>query len=110
MFIITKLPPDKIVYITMHETKNEFGDIIPKTIGKLIDDKVCSEGMCTIVLRCMCNDNRHYFTTQSNGLDVAKTPMGLFEDLEIDNDLKMVDTTIREYYELNKKKENKEED
>ena len=106
MFIITKLPTDKIVYIIMHEEKNEFGDIIPKTIGKLIDEKVCSEGMCTIVLRCMCNDNRHYFTTQSNGLDVAKTPLGMFENIEIDNDLKLVDTTIREYYMLGSEKDN----
>lgn len=40
---IKKLPNDKIVYILMHEDKNEFGDIKPKTIGKLIDDKVCLE-------------------------------------------------------------------
>lgn len=30
---------------------------------------------------------------------------GMFEN-KIDNDLKMVDTTIREYYELNKEGEN----
>lgn len=40
---IKKLPNNKIVYILMHEDKNDFGDIKPKTIGKLIDDKVCLE-------------------------------------------------------------------
>lgn len=40
---IKKLPNDKIVYIFMHEDKNDFGDIKPKTIGKLIDEKVCLE-------------------------------------------------------------------
>lgn len=63
--------------------------------------------MFTIVLRCMSDNNKHYFTTQSNGNDVAKTPLEMFENNEIDNDLKMVDTTIREYYELDKN--NKEE-
>lgn len=101
-FVKSRLPEDKIVYFNMHEEKNEFGDIKPKTIGKILDDKVCIEGMFTIVLRCMNDNNKHYFTTQSNGTDVAKTPMEMFEDREIDNDLKMVDTTIREYYELNK--------
>lgn len=104
-FVKNKLPEDKIVYFNMHEEKNDFGDIRPKTIGKLLDDKVCIEGMFTIVLRCMNDNNKHYFTTQSNGQDVAKTPLGMFEDNEIDNDLKLVDTTIREYYELNKKEE-----
>lgn len=101
-FVKNRLPEDKIVYFNMHEDKNEFGDIKPKTIGKILDDKVCIEGMFTIVLRCMNDNNKHFFTTQSNGADVAKTPLEMFEDREIDNDLKMVDTTIREYYELNK--------
>ena len=84
----------------MHENVEENGDIKPKTIGKLLDDKVCIEGMFTIALRCMCDNSKHYFKTQSNGSDVCKSPMGMFEELEIDNDLKMVDDTIRKYYEL----------
>ena len=46
---IKKLPDDRIVYIMMHEEKNDFGDVKPKTIGKLIDDKVCLEGLFAIV-------------------------------------------------------------
>lgn len=104
-FVKNRLPEDKIVYFNMHEDKNDYGDIKPKTIGKLLDEKVCIEGMFTIVLRCMNDNNKHYFSTQSNGCDVAKTPLEMFEDKEIDNDLKMVDTKIREYYELNQQKE-----
>ena len=33
--------------------------------------------------------------------------MNMFEDKRIDNDLKMVDTTIREYWELKPLKEDK---
>jgi len=99
-FVKKKLPDDKIVYFIMHEDKNDFGDIKPKTIGKLLDEKVCIEGMFTIALRCMSDNNKHYFRTQSDGSDICKTPLEMFEDKEIDNDLKLVDTTIREYYEL----------
>lgn len=108
-FVKEKLPKDKIVYFVMHEDKNENGDVKPKTIGKLLDEKVCIEGMFTIALRCMSDNNRHYFKTQSDGSDICKTPMEMFEDLEIDNDLKMVDTVIREYYQLNKENKESEE-
>lgn len=104
-FIKNRLPDDKVVYIIMHEDKNEFGDIKPKTIGKLLDEKVCVEGMFTIVIRATVESGKHIFLTQSDGNDVTKTPIGMFEDAQIDNDLKLVDTTIREYYGLNKKGE-----
>ena len=104
-FVKTKLDDSKIVYFIMHEDKNDFGDIKPKTIGKLLDDKVCIEGMFILFFRCIFLFFFYFFRTQTNGLDVAKTPMEMFSDLEIDNDLKMVDTTIREYYSLNKKEE-----
>lgn len=100
-FAAQSTQPDKIVYIIMHEEKNDYGDIKPKTIGKLLDEKVCLEGMFTIVLRCITENGQHYFSTQSDGFDVAKTPIGMFERDKIDNDLKFVDNTIREYYNLN---------
>lgn len=102
---IKELPKDKIVYIIMHEDKNDFGDIKPKTIGKILDDKVCIEGMFSIVLRSKKVDKSYHFFTQATDGDVAKTPMGMFNDLYIDNDLKLVDDTIREYYNLNNKEE-----
>ena len=97
-FIKTKVPQDKIVYLIMHEDTDDFGNIKPKTIGKILDEKVCIEGMFTIVLRCMTENGKHYFLTQSNGSDVAKTPIGMFEDEKIDNDLAAVDAAIRDYY------------
>mgnify|MGYP003290107170 CR=1 FL=1 len=102
-FIKNRLPDDKIVYLIMHEERNEFGELKPKTIGKLLDEKVCIEGLFTIVLRATVNNGKHVFLTQSDGGDVTKTPMGMFEDMEIDNDLKFVDNKIRGYYNLNSK-------
>jgi hypothetical protein len=96
-FIVDKLPPEKIVYFIMHEDKNDFGDVKPKTIGKMLDDKVCIEGMFTIVLRSAFSDGKHIFKTQSDGFDIAKSPMEMFS-ADIDNDLKFVDDEIRQYY------------
>lgn len=97
---IVKLPEDKIVYVIMHEDTNDFGQIKPKTIGKLLDEKVCIEGMFTIVLRCIEESGKHLFVTQSADGAVSKSPIGMFEDLTIDNDLLIVEKAIREYYEI----------
>ena len=96
--------PDKIVYFIMHEDKNDFGDIKPKTIGKLLDEKVNIEGMFTIVLRSVFHDGKYFFRTKTDGFDVSKTPIGMFEQEEIENDLKFVDATIREYYGIKETK------
>ena len=97
---IKHLPEDKIVYIIMHEDTDDFGNVKPKTIGKLLDEKICLEGMFTIVLRCIQENGKHLFVTQAEGGSVSKSPMGMFEELEINNDLLYVDNKIREYYGL----------
>lgn len=97
---IASLPRDIIVYIIMHEATNDYGDTKLRTIGKLLDEKVCLEGMVTIALRCLTQGTRHYFRTQSDGTDISKSPEEMFP-LEMENDLKAVDTAIRAYYGLN---------
>lgn len=99
-FIKNKLPSDIIVYLLMHEDTNDSGMTKLKTIGKLLDDKACLEGMVTICLRCMSIDGKHFFRTTTDGFDITKSPEDMFSADEIDNDLKAVDTKIREYYEL----------
>lgn len=105
-FVVNRLPPKKIIYFIMHEEADEQGNTKPKTIGKLLDEKVCLEGMFTIVLRCMVVNGAHCFITQSDGKSSCKTPMGMFEEPMIDNDLLLVDNTIREYYDIITKVEN----
>ena len=100
-------PEDEIVYFMHHiETMND-GKVKAKTIGKMLDEKLTIEGLFSVVLMCRTDGKRHYFETQSDGNTTAKSPMGMFE-LEIDNDLKFVDQTIREYWELDKITETKE--
>lgn len=99
-FITVTLPRERIVYLTMHIDEDASTQTVkPKTIGKLLDDKVCIEGMFTIVLRTLKKEKQHFFRTQSDGYDVAKSPIGMFDEF-IDNDLKLVDTKIREFYKI----------
>ena len=84
---------DKIVYFLHHTEIDTDGREKAKTIGKMLDEKLTVEGCFDIVLYC----SDHKFYTQSNGQSTAKTPEDML-DLEIANDLKAVDTAIREYY------------
>lgn len=98
--ILRDTPDDVIVYFLHHTELTADGKRKAKTIGKMLDEKLTVEGLFTIVLICETDGERHWFTTQSDGTTTAKSPMGMFADREIDNDLKMVDKTIREYYNL----------
>lgn len=106
---VSEAPEDRIVYIIMHEDTNEFGDIKPKTIGKLLDEKVCLEGMFTVVLRSVKGE-KYAFITQSRDGAVSKAPDDMFPEVEIDNDLFYVDSIIREYYGIENPKNQKEEE
>ena len=97
--IKNELPDDVIVYMIMHEDTTDYGETKLRTIGKLLSEKVCIEGMSTVVLRCVVRDGKHLFITQSDGNDISKSPEGMFE-LEIENDLKFVDDSIRSYWGL----------
>lgn len=91
------LPEDVNVYLTFHEERSDSGDSKLLTIGKLLDQKICLEGLVTVVLRCIVKGGQHLFITNSDGSDIAKSPEGMFE-MEIENDLKMVDSRIREFW------------
>lgn len=97
------VPKDVIVYLVMHEDLDEAGGSKLRTIGKLLDQKVCIEGMVTVVLHSIIKGGRHVFVTNSDGGDIAKSPEGMFAEAEIDNDLKAVDDAIRAYWGMNVK-------
>ena len=100
-FVIKQMPADTIVYFLHHIETTETGKIKAKTSGKMLDNQLTLEGLFSIVLLCKTDGKEHYFETQSDGYTTCKSPMEMF-DFKIDNDLKMVDTKIREYYEINK--------
>lgn len=96
-----QMPADRIVYFLHHTQTKENGTIAAKTIGKILDEKITLEGMFVIVLRTAVDNGKYYFRTKNSGDDTVKTPMGMFENELIDNDLAAVDKTIRDYYKLN---------
>ena len=104
---IKNIEGGKTVYLIMHEDTDDEGNVKPKTIGKLLDDKVNIQGMFTICLRSMYDNGNYIFRLKTNGQDCVKTPIGLFDEEQMENDLKLVDTKIREYYELDKEREEK---
>ena len=93
------------MYIILHEDTDDYGNVKFKTIGRLIDNKVCMEGMVTTVIRCMSDEGKHFFRVHTDGSDVTKTPEDLFNVPEMENDLKAVDTALREYYGFDEIKE-----
>lgn len=90
------------VYFMSHVETDMNGKTKIKTIGKMLDEKITLEGLFTIVLGASVSDSKYTFTTQNGGNDTLKSPMGMFSDLQIDNNLKTVDETIVEYYNLEK--------
>ena len=94
-FINNLNDPDKIVYFLHHSEDDGDGREKVKTIGKMLDEKLTMEGCFDIVLYC----KDHKFYTQANSQSTAKSPEDMFK-LEIPNDLKAVDRTIREYYRM----------
>ncbi|QEH68189.1 AAA family ATPase [Cellulosilyticum sp. WCF-2] len=98
-YIITDTPADVIVYFLHHTEVDESGRIKAKTSGKMLDNQLTVEGLFSIVLLAQTDGSNYKFITQSDGYTTAKSPLEMF-DKEIDNDLKLVDKTIREYWEL----------
>ena len=92
---------DKIVYFLHHSEDDGAGREKVKTIGKMLDEKLTVEGCFDVVI--YCRDQRFY--TQGDGISSAKTPEGMFDSVEIPNDLKFVDDRIREYWNLNSKED-----
>lgn len=97
--VIQQTPEDVIVYFLHHTEEDMSGRLKAKTIGKMLDEKLTVEGLFSIVLLTVAEGTEHYFLTNSDGSSTAKSPMEMF-DLKIDNDLRMVDQIIREYYDL----------
>lgn len=98
--VISELPADVIVHFMGHIERDSAGFEKFKTVGKMLDEKITIEGMFTIVLKTFVRDGKYLFTTQTNGMDTVKSPIGMFAEPTIENDLKLVDKTIRQYYEI----------
>lgn len=100
MMMAAALPADVRVYLMGHSELSDQGHTKAKTIGKMIDQTCPVESMFTIVLRAALFNSQHIFYTQNNGQDTCKSPIGLFAEQAIPNDLAEVDAAIFGYYDL----------
>lgn len=90
---------DTIVYVMMHVDEDAAtGRVKPKTIGKMLDEKLGVEGMFPIVLLAQGGEDGYVLVTNGEPNTPVKSPMGMFEQRVIANDLKAVDTTVRDYF------------
>jgi hypothetical protein len=85
-------------YVISHSDVDQSGKAKCKTIGKMLDDKICLEGMFTIVFHALTSDNKYRFLTQNDGIHIAKSPMGMFDKKYIDNDLNEINKVIFDYF------------
>lgn len=89
---------DLFCFFLSHSEESDTGRRKCKTIGKMIDDKITLEGMFTTVLHSVVSDGKYKFLTQNNGSYIAKSPMEMFADNLIDNDLSSIKLKMNEYY------------
>lgn len=89
------------VYILAHTQTDDAGQVRMKTVGRMVDEKIVPEGYFTIVLRTEVVNGEYRFSTQTNGNDCVKSPLGMFEERHIPNDLAAVDAAICDFYAIN---------
>lgn len=107
-FINDGMREDIIVYLIAHpETHYDDSGFSSERIGvqgKMLE-KFVPESFSTIVLyaeivKTPGQPNKHVFRTVSSGNDTCKTPLEMFEENEVENDLIAINETIREYYSI----------
>ena len=109
---VAKMPKDLredlyIFFLTHSEDSTDINGhrkVKAKTVGKMIDNALTLEGLFSIVLfgKAIKQEDgslEYVFETQTNGENTCKSPMGMFEDLTIPNDLQYVKDCILKYEE-----------
>ncbi len=98
---------DDLTVVFLTHSENVGTEIDPKyvlkTLGKLLKEKVTTEGLFTCMLFTEVNFDedvpKYQFITNNDGKCIAKSPMGMFDELKIDNDLKKVIDIVKQYNE-----------
>ena len=94
---IESLRDDLICFVMMHVEIDQNGRYKPKTVGKMVDQHICVEGKFTYIFHALTSERKYKFLTNNDGQHMAKTPMGMFDEMLIDNDLLLIADAIRRY-------------
>lgn len=94
-----------VVYISHLEELEDSGEITRykmKTAGKMIDNQIKLEGLFTVVIYAITetsgNKTDYHFLTNKYKKYPAKSPAGMFPELKMPNNLKIVIDNVRAYY------------
>ena len=98
MCAITSTRSDLTCFVLSHNEIDNMGMSKPKTVGKMLDDKITLEAMVTVCLHTMVKDGEYKFLTQNDGNHVCKSPLDMFDEVLIDNDLLYVKQKIENYF------------
>jgi ABC-type dipeptide/oligopeptide/nickel transport system ATPase component len=95
----------KVFCLGHSEPVEDGGEIVSykmKTIGKMLDNNINLEGLFTICLYTYVdegkNGSEYFLLTNRYKKRPAKSPMEMFDDTLIPNDLKLISEKIDEYY------------
>jgi adenylate kinase family enzyme len=89
-----QLPEDVIVYVTMHTDSDAFNNIVPKIMGKMVNEKIDLLGMVNVCILSEVVEGEHVFIV--DGKPPAKS-CGIFEEAKLPNDLALIDKGIRAF-------------
>jgi ABC-type oligopeptide transport system ATPase subunit len=98
MCAITSTRSNLTCFVLSHNEIDNAGISKPKTVGKLLDDKITLEAMVTVCLHTQVKDGEYKFLTQNDGSHVCKSPIDMFDEEFIDNDLQLVKEKIESYF------------
>ena len=91
---VNDLPGNVIIYLIMHTDTDSQGNIVPATVGKLLNEKVNIVGMVNVVILSESSGGEYRFIV--DGKPPAKS-CGAFADSEQPNDLSIIDAGLREF-------------
>ena len=105
IFALKNLRNDLNVIILNHVKENAAGQVSFKSFGQMVGNSVDPVSYCEIVLHSAVipatdgtpGGNKYVFITNNDGIHEAKSPMGMFNELFIPNDLKAVLDRVEEY-------------
>ncbi len=82
------------VYVTMHTDSDAFNNIVPKLMGKMVNEKIDLLGMVNVCILSEVVDGEHVFIV--DGKPPAKS-CGMFDGAVQPNDLALIDAKVREF-------------
>jgi len=100
MTALTSCRNDLLTIALSHNEVDMQGKSIIKSVGKLLSEKISIEGMFTTVLQTALVEGKYLFQTQGDEGTIAKSPMDMFENKYIENDLSYVINKVKEYNDV----------